>query len=194
MQRYERHPEERLAEVVANMISLANSLKGEVKANLRGVTVVVKAGAVAEDIIASFKEKTGHDELEEWPPNLELGKSVALDLIMGLRHEYESLMLRLANLDFNSHEEVLDWFSDFQDPSTHVGVKRQTELIVDTFATHGYFPGTNVTVIFKGVGRDAAARHITGLALAHLQSEDEEIPESVLNFIKVWRERFLAPI
>lgn len=110
------------------------------------------------------------------------------------QQKHDRLMRQLPNLNFADDVAVLDWLCEFQDPSDYIGVVKQQDVVLATFAAHGYYPNVNLGKDFTGDDRDSFARFIIGQALDDLACEVGAINKVVHILTDNWKKKFLPTV
>ncbi len=108
------------------------------------------------------------------------------------QRKIDALVDRLPNLDFSNQEAVLDWICEFQDPSDHIGVVKDQQKILETFAEHGYQPSVNTGEALDRENSNNVARYIIGQALDGLQDDAGAIRHVIHKLTDDWKKKFAS--
>lgn len=104
-----------------------------------------------------------------------------------LQNKANACMEKLPKLLFSDAAGLLEWLCDIHDARDHIGVKVDNDLILRTFAAHGYFPNMNTGADFNENDRENFAGWIIGQAIQH------PCPPLVKDFTEKWKARFGQP-
>jgi len=163
-----------------------------VKGAFNGTTLVARKGSTTESILADFTaQMAANAEVYRKSPEGKAAAREQAERLVQMQLKHDVLMKKLPSLDFSSHIAVIDWLCEFQDPSDHIGVVKQQDVIVAIFATRGYHPSVNTGDAFDGSDQDNFARYIVGQALDMLQGSVGAIHQIIHKFADDWKEKFL---
>jgi len=192
------HIKEAAQQMMAELLSEKNHKDGNigdfsVEGAFNGITLVARKGSTVGSIVADFNRKMA--AASEAYRNSPEGKRAARESEKrkeAAQQKHDALMQQLPNLDFADDVAVLDWLCEFQDHSDHIGVVKQQNVVLATFAAHGYYPNANTGTNFNKNDRDNYARYIIGQALGGLACEVGAIHHMVIHFTEKWKQQFVS--
>lgn len=193
MRTYEPMPGEHINETAKSIVDMAKESKETVTAVFNDITLTANEGDTEEGIVKAFEE--ARKQRAEAYRNSPEGKKAAREIEerqQQMQKKHDALMQKLTNLDFNNDVEVLDWLCEFQGPSDHIGVSKQQDVVVATFAKHGYHPNVNLGDDYNSEDRENVKRAIVGQALGCLQGEVGAIHQVIHRFVDDWKKKWGA--
>lgn len=193
MKKYEAMAGENISETAKAMVALAKKTNDTVETKFNDIVLTATSDSNADAIIADYHTKM--EVASEAYHNSPEGKKAAREAEerkQRAQQKHDVLMRQLPNLNFGDDVAVLDWLCEFQDPSDYIGVVKQQDVVVATFATHGYQPNANCGKDFNGDNRDNFARYIIGQALGGLTCEVGAIHQIIHKFTDDWKKKFLS--
>ena len=78
---------------------------------------------------------------------------------------YKTLVEKLEVLDWSSHVEVMEWLVQLTQVADDVGVKKDSQRILDCFRSHGFVAGANCNENFDEGVEENVFRYIVGQAM-----------------------------
>ena len=170
MKTYEPMAGENVSETAKRIIAMANESKETITANFNDITLTANEGDKAEAIVTFYHEESGRRaEAYRNSPEGKKAAREAEERKQKMQQKHDALMQQLPSLDFNDDVAVLDWLCEFQDPSDYIGVSTQKDVVLATFAAHGYHPSVNCGKEFNGEDRNNFKHWLVGQALDGLQ-------------------------
>lgn len=195
MKTYEPMAGENVSETTAKrIIAMANESKETVTANFNDIILTANEGDTAEAIVQFYHEES--ERRAEAYRNSPEGKKAAREAEerkQKMQQKHDALMQQLSSLDFNDDVAVLDWLCEFQDPSDHIGVSTQKDVVLATFAAHGYHPSVNCGKEFNGEDRNNFKHWLVRQALDGLQKMGA-IHQVVHKFTDDWKKKFTPEV
>ena len=192
MRTYEPRAGENVSETAERMVALANETNEVVTAKFNDIEITASPGGDPQAIVSYFHEE--YERRVEAYHNSPEGKRAAREREerrVAAQQKHDALIQQLPNLNFADDVAVLDWLCEFQDPSDYTGVVNQQDVVLATFAAHGYYPNVNCGKDFNENDRDNFARWLIGQALDGLRSEVGAIHQVIHKFTDDWKKKFL---
>jgi hypothetical protein len=193
MKTYEPMCGEKVSETAEKMVALANKSKQTVTAKFNDITLTAKPGDKPGMITTFYSNESSRrsEEYKKSPAGKKAAREAA-ERVVQMQQKYDALLQQLPDLDFTSYEAVLNWLCEFQDPSDHIGVTKQTQVVLKAFTSHGYKAGVNTGDAFDKNDCDNVARYIIGQALSCLQSDVGAVHQVIHSFTEDWKKKFLS--
>ena len=193
MKTYEPMAGENVNTTAHEMVTLAMKTRDTVKAKFNGIELTATSNSTADGIVAYYGEESKRrSEMYRNSPEGKKAIQENEERKVAMQKKHDALMQQLPSLDFTNDVAVLDWFTQFQAPSEHIGVGKQLSVVLTTFASHGYHPNVNTGKDFDVNDRDNFARYVIGQALAGLACEVGAIHKVFHKFADDWKKKFLA--
>ena len=184
---------EMVSETAKRMVALAKQTKDTVKAKFNDIELTATSDSVPSAIVSYYnKESTRRAEAYRNSPEGKKAARESEERRRQMQQKHDALMQQLPNLNFADDVAVLDWLCEFQDHSDHIGVVKQQNVVLATFAAHGYYPNANTGTNFNKNDRDNFARWLIGQTLDGLQGEVGAIHQVIHKFANDWKKKFLA--
>lgn len=179
-----------IEEVISDMINESKAKNTVVYCFFNGVRTEVFCNSDKSLVLKEY-----HDELnrrhEEYRKTPEYAAQVQKDKekVSSLEDIRDELMIKLQSLDMTNLSDVLDWFCAMQDPSDHINVSIDKELIISTFENAGFKRNENTGKEFKEDDNENYARYIIGQCLDGLYSVGA-IHYMAVVFTGKWKAKF----
>ena len=177
------------------MVALAKKMKDTVKTKFNDIELTATSDSDVNAIVKFYNDES--ERRDEEYDNSPAGRKAAREVEerkATAQQKHDALMRRLPNLDFSNDVAVLDWLCEFQDPSDYIGVVKQQDVVLTTFAAHGYYPSVNCGKDFNENDRDNFARWLIGQALDGLRSEVGAIHQVIHKFADDWKKKFFIAV
>ena len=176
----------------AQMLVDACKVYDAAQAMFNDISLIADKDSTVEDIIADFNTKMAAvSEAYRNSPEGEKAARESEQRKVNAQQKHDALMRQLPNLNFGDDVAVLDWLCEFQGPSSCIGVVKQQDVVLATFAAHGYYPNANCDMDFHFADRDNFARWIVGQALDELQSKVGAVRGGIHRFTDEWKMWFV---
>lgn len=191
--RYEPRTGECLSYTAQRMIELARQTAGTVKAKFNNIELTATPDSNADDINRLYCEES--ERRSEAYRNSPEGKKAAREAEQRkkqMQRKHDALMRRLPKLNFADDVAVLDWLCELQEPSNCIGIVIQRDMILSTFAAHGYYPNVNCGKDYNRDDRDNVVRWLIEQALYSLQSKFGAISRNIQKFTDDFKKKFVA--
>lgn len=187
-------PGEHIGRAADRLVAAAKGAFAVVETTFNGVRLVATPLSTAGEICRHYDDECARQAIK-WRESPE-GKAAAerdRAEVARLQARCDRMLRQLTSLDFADPSAVLDWVCRFRVPSDRIGVRFPRELILSTFARHGYQAGVNVGDAFDPEDGTNVARYIVGQALDGLEKVGAIHPV-VHRFAGDWREKFSGEV
>lgn len=183
-------PGTHISEAVEVLIRAADA-SGRAEGEFNEVTITAERGEAADVILARYTSECERraDVYRKSPEGIAATKR-AEDRTAALKRAADSLIATLPNLDFSDEDAVLDWLCALQEPSDHIGVSIDKNVILIEFAKHGLRPNVNCGPDFDAGDRRNFFEWLVGQALDGLATV--AIHGVIHKFADDWRLRFVG--
>lgn len=178
-----------ISNLAKKMVASFASDNQPVQGEFNGIILVADQNSTVESIQKDYSDQS--DAQVEAYRNSPEGQKDAREReerIQCLMAQRDALMTELSTLDFSSNVAVLDWLCAMQDPSDHVDVSVDKQVILSTFAQHGLVPNMNTGSAYNGEDEDNSAKYVIGQGLSTL--EFCSIHHMVNDFAEEWKKKF----
>lgn len=174
------------------VVAAAYSPDGKARGNFNGVMVVARQVSTPEALVSQWEKKM--DAKSKKYSRTAKAKATASQWAQyeaSMQERYDELMQQLPTLDFKTDTTVLDWLSEYQNPSDFIPViNRDPQAVVDLFAQNGYHPLAGVED-FDRNNRNEAANIIIGQALYSLVTFGS-IHQVIPTWVEDWKKKFVT--
>lgn len=191
MKKYEVLVGRSIYTATAELVHQANLHNESVSMEFNGVTVVAQPGSTAIELYAQWSVEM--DRRAEEYRNSPESKRAAREAKVRkntMQRAVDELMQHLEILDYSNLDELIQFFDDLTDPSSHSDVSFDYQRIVDTFTQHGFIVGANTDFEFDEEDRDNFARYLIGQALSCLLSVGA-VHSIYHQMAQDWRDKFV---
>lgn len=183
---------EDISTTAKRIVAMAKRERDVVKAKFNDIELTANPDTTADSVVAFYGEESKRrGEAYRNSPEGKKAAREAENRRVALQQKHNALMQQLPTLNFTDDVAVLDWLCELQDPSDHTGVVNQKDVVISTFAAHGYYPSVNTGKDFNENDRDNFVRYVIGQALANLR-EVGAIHRIIHKFTENWKKKFLT--
>lgn len=183
---------EEISKFARRLIEHAMENAVDTEGDFNGITLSAgKDGKATERDLVGYYHNESKRRAEEYrnSPEGQQAAKEAEHRLASMQWTADLMVGKLDQLDFSDFEAVIDWCTEFQTASDHVGVSYDRDTVVRAFVDHGYMVNANVGDDFDGENEENFAKYLVGQALDGIQTVGA--PHQVLHhFAEQWKAKF----
>lgn len=174
------------------VVAAASSPEGKARGNFNTVMIVARRVSTPKALVSQWEKKMeAKSKKYSRTAKAKAAASQWAQYEASMQEKYDELMRKLPTLDFKTDTAVLDWLSEYQDPSDFIPVaNRDPKAVIDLFAKNGYDP-TAGAEDFDRNNRDEVANNIIVQALYSLATFGS-IHQVIPTWIEDWKNKFIT--